>query len=122
MEKRLLFQVEGDYQSKVLNELYMTARYTKNPAQRNAAEDLGALDRLVRSNGYLPVEAQSCDPILMNINIPGENSFTRTMRGVGYCLRAIGITLYQIPCPFAWQQWLGCILLWCAGFAGFQYP
>ncbi len=28
MEKRLLFQVEGDYQSKVLNELYMTARYT----------------------------------------------------------------------------------------------
>ena len=38
MEKRLLFQVEGDYQSKVLNELYMTARYTKNPEQRRAAE------------------------------------------------------------------------------------
>ena len=31
MEKRLLFQVEGDYQFKVLNELYMTAQYTKNP-------------------------------------------------------------------------------------------
>ena len=24
MEKKLLFQVEGDYQAKVLNELYMT--------------------------------------------------------------------------------------------------
>lgn len=27
MEKRHLFQVEGDYQSKVLNELYITDRY-----------------------------------------------------------------------------------------------
>ena len=42
MEKRLLFQVEGDYQSKVLNELYMTAQYTKNPEQRKAAENLMA--------------------------------------------------------------------------------
>ena len=42
MEKRLLFQVEGDYQSKVLNELYMTTRYTKNPEQRKAAENLMA--------------------------------------------------------------------------------
>ena len=42
MEKRLLFLVEGDYQSKVLNELYMTARYTKNPEQRKAAENLMA--------------------------------------------------------------------------------
>ena len=40
MEKRLLFQVEGDYQSKILNELYMTARYTKNLEQRKAAENL----------------------------------------------------------------------------------
>mgnify|MGYP000775098298 CR=1 FL=1 len=24
MEKKLLFQVEGDYQTKILNELYMT--------------------------------------------------------------------------------------------------
>ncbi len=40
MEKRLLFQVEGDYQFKVLNELYMTAQYTKNPEQRKAAENL----------------------------------------------------------------------------------
>ena len=29
MEKRLLFQVEGDYQYKVLTELHMAAWYTK---------------------------------------------------------------------------------------------
>lgn len=37
MEKRLLFQVEGDYQSKVLNELHMTARYIKNAEQKEVA-------------------------------------------------------------------------------------
>ena len=42
MEKRLLFQVEGDYQYKVLNELHMAARYTKDPEQRKAAESLMA--------------------------------------------------------------------------------
>lgn len=47
MEKRLLFQVEGDYQSKVLNELCMTARYTKNPEQRKAAENLMAKLRVL---------------------------------------------------------------------------
>lgn len=40
MEKRLLFQVEGDYQSKVLNELYMTTQYVGDPARRNAAKSL----------------------------------------------------------------------------------
>ena len=30
MEKKLLFQVEGDYQTKILNELYMTVRYSNN--------------------------------------------------------------------------------------------
>lgn len=40
MEKRLLFQVEDDYKSKVLNELYMTARYTRNPRQRETAQSL----------------------------------------------------------------------------------
>ncbi|MCI5688783.1 MAG: DUF5720 family protein [Emergencia sp.] len=34
--------VEGHYQFKVLNELYMTAQYTKNPEQRKAAENLMA--------------------------------------------------------------------------------
>ena len=47
MEKRLLFQVEGDYQSKVLNEFYMTTRYTKNPEQRKAAENLMAKLRIL---------------------------------------------------------------------------
>ena len=47
IEKRLLFQVEGDYQSKVLNELYMTTRYTKNPEQRKAAENLMAKLRIL---------------------------------------------------------------------------
>ena len=34
MEKKLLFQVEGDYQTKILNELYMTVRYSNNSEQR----------------------------------------------------------------------------------------
>ncbi len=29
-EKRQLFQVDGDCQAKVLDELYMTARFTRN--------------------------------------------------------------------------------------------
>ena len=33
MEKKLLFQVEGDYQTKILNELYMTCLlYTSDAA------------------------------------------------------------------------------------------
>ena len=32
---------------------------------------------LLRANGYLPVEAQPCDLILMDINLPGESGFTR---------------------------------------------
>lgn len=47
IEKRLLFQVEGDYQSKVLNELYMTVQYTKNTEQRKAAENLMAKLRVL---------------------------------------------------------------------------
>lgn len=40
MEKRQLFQVEGDCQTKVLDELYHTARYTTDPEQRKAAQTL----------------------------------------------------------------------------------
>ncbi len=47
MEKRLLFQVEGDCLAKVLNELHMVARYTKNPEQREAAESLMAKLRVL---------------------------------------------------------------------------
>ena len=32
---------------------------------------------LLRSNGYLPVDNQPCDLILMDINLPGESGFTR---------------------------------------------
>ena len=32
---------------------------------------------LLRTNGYLPVDAQPCDLILMDINLPGESGFTR---------------------------------------------
>ena len=32
---------------------------------------------LLRANGFFPVEAQPCDLILMDINLPGESGFTR---------------------------------------------
>ena len=35
---------------------------------------------LLRANGYLPVEAQPCDLILMDINLPGESGFTRCQK------------------------------------------
>lgn len=38
IEKKLLFQVEGDYQTKILNELYMTVRYSNNSKQREVSE------------------------------------------------------------------------------------
>lgn len=47
MEKKLLFQVEGDYQTKILNELYMTVRYSNNSEQREAAEGLMAKLRVL---------------------------------------------------------------------------
>lgn len=40
MEKRMLFQVEGDCQSKILNELCMAARYASNPARKKAVDSL----------------------------------------------------------------------------------
>lgn len=46
MEKKLLFQVEGDYQTKILNELYMTVRYSNNSEQREAAEGLIQTERI----------------------------------------------------------------------------
>ena len=55
IEKRLLFQVEGDYQSKVLNELFMTARYTKNPEQRKAAENLMAKLRVLTDDECMDI-------------------------------------------------------------------
>ena len=47
MEKKQLFQVEGDCQVKILNELHMTVRYSNNSAQREAAESLMAKIRVL---------------------------------------------------------------------------
>lgn len=40
---------------------------------------------LLRSNGYLPVEDQPCDLILMDINLPGESGFTRCRKLRQHC-------------------------------------
>lgn len=75
-ERRLLFQVEGDYRAKVLNELYMTARYTRNFKQREAVQGLMAklrdlsdtacmdLVRDIQSNYRLPCPAQTIGEML----------------------------------------------------------
>ena len=55
MEKRMLFQVEGDYQYKVLNELHMAARYTKDPEQRKAAESLMAKLRVLTDDECMDI-------------------------------------------------------------------
>ena len=47
MEKKMLFQVEGDCQAKVLNELYMTVRYSNNSELRETAESLMAKVRVL---------------------------------------------------------------------------
>ena len=46
MEKKLLFQVEGDYQTKILNELYMTVRYLQRRADLHGV-DVPIVDQLV---------------------------------------------------------------------------
>ena len=46
-EKRQLFQVDGDCQTKVLDELYMTARFTRNPEQRDMVRGLMAKLRVL---------------------------------------------------------------------------
>ena len=46
-EKRQLFQVDGDCQAKVLDELYMTARFTRNPEQRDMVRGLMAKLRIM---------------------------------------------------------------------------
>lgn len=40
MEKRMLFQTEGDCKSKILNELCMAAQYAGNLMRKKAAESL----------------------------------------------------------------------------------
>ena len=51
-EKRQLFQVDGDCQAKVLDELYMTARFTRNPEQRDMVRGLMAKLRVLSDEQY----------------------------------------------------------------------
>ena len=60
MEKKLLFQVEGDYQTKILNELYMTVRYSNNSEQREAAEGLMAKLRVLSNAECIPFCLTAC--------------------------------------------------------------
>ena len=55
MEKKLLFQVEGDSQTKILNELYMTVRSSTNSEQREEMND--GLDAFIAlTQKYVDVE------------------------------------------------------------------
>lgn len=73
MEKRLLFQVEGDYQSKILNELYMTARYTKNLEQRKAAENLMEKLRVLTDAECMDIVRDMGWLFLLHISLLGEH-------------------------------------------------
>ena len=53
MEKKMLFQAEGDCQAKVLNELYMTVRYSNNSELREAAESLMAKVRVLSDREWI---------------------------------------------------------------------
>ena len=72
MEKKLLFQVEGDYQAKVLNELYMTVRYSSNSEQREAAQSLMAKLRVLSD--------AECMDLVKDIQKPRHNSGRHTLR------------------------------------------
>ena len=47
MEKKLLFQVEGDYQTKILNELYMTVRYSNNSSRSFSSRAISGVRSVV---------------------------------------------------------------------------
>ena len=68
MEKKLLFQVEGDYQTKILNELYMTVRYSNNSEQREAAEGLMAKLRVLSNAECMDLVKD----IQKNYRLPGK--------------------------------------------------
>ncbi|MDM8125292.1 hypothetical protein [Mediterraneibacter glycyrrhizinilyticus] len=75
-EKRQLFQVDGDCQAKVLDELYMTARFTRNPEQRDMVRGLMAKLRVlsneqcmdlvkdIQKNYHLPYMESGQNPLM----------------------------------------------------------
>ena len=87
MEKKLLFQVEGDYQTKILNELYMTVRYSNNSEQREAAEGLMAKLRVlsnaecmdlvkdIQKNYRLPYDNEQSPSAQYGVVLKGKGAF-----------------------------------------------
>lgn len=59
MEKRLLYQVEGCEQYAVMNEIFMSGRYAKDPARKEAAHTL--LDKL------RPLSDRACMDLVRDI-------------------------------------------------------
>lgn len=88
MEKKLLFQVEGDYQTKILNELYMTVRYSNNSEQREAAEGLMAKLRVL-SNAECMDLVKDIQPLCIGFFQPVR----RKLRPSQQSLRACGMKI-----------------------------
>lgn len=75
-EMRMAYQIEGTNQASVLNEIYMTWRYTQNPATKDTAESLlkklrplsdkECMDviREVQTNYHLPDKARTIGELL----------------------------------------------------------
>ena len=70
-EKRQLFQVDGDCQAKVLDELYMTARFTRNPEQRDMVRGLMAKLRVLSN--------EQCMDLVKDIQKNYHLPYPRTM-------------------------------------------
>lgn len=58
-EKRMLFQIEGTNQHSALNELFMTARYTRDATQKETAQNL--MEKL------RPLSDRECMDVIRNI-------------------------------------------------------
>lgn len=84
MEKKLLFQVEGDYQTKILNELYMTVRYSNNSEQREAAEGLMAKLRVLSNVEQSRIHESRCKVDKFELVITGEDGANGDLSMVAY--------------------------------------
>ena len=68
-EKRQLFQIDGDCQTKVLDELYMTARLTRNPEQRD-----------IRFYKAYNMEFEDKRTAVFRVRLPADSAGGRTQR------------------------------------------